>query len=88
MNKHERGGWRTLEERTIKLSADTVLDSIYEDMELSDGYEDMFVHLWDDTSEEFKQRTQALLDEISNFPSAKVYDIDEPINPFVDLEEE
>jgi len=29
---------------------------------------------------------QALLDEISNFPSAKVYDIDEDINPFVDLE--
>lgn len=48
----------------------------------------MFVHLWDNTSEKFKQRVQALLDEISNFPSAKVYDIDENINPFVDLEED
>ena len=86
LNEDERSGWRTLKERAIKLSAESVLDWIYEYME-QDGYEDMFVHLWDDTSEEFKQRVQALLDEISNFPSAKVYDIDEPINPYVDLEE-
>ena len=88
LNEDERSSWRTMKERTIKLSAGTVLDRIYEDMECSDGYEDMFVHLWDDTSEEFKQRMQGLLDEISNFPSAKVYDIDEAINPYVDLEEE
>ena len=81
----DRSGWRTLKERTIKLSAESVLDWIYEYME-QDGYEDMFVHLWDGTSEEFKQRFQKILDEISNFPSAKVYDIDEDINPFVDLE--
>lgn len=86
LNEDERSGWRTLKGRTIKLSAKSVLDWIYEYME-QDGYEDMFVHLWDNTSEEFKQRVQALLDEISNFPSAKVYDIDEGINPFVDLEE-
>ena len=86
LNEDERSGWRTLKERTIKLSAGTVLDLIYEYME-QDGYEDMFDLLWDDTSEEFKQRMQALLDEISNFPSAKVYDIDDSINPFVDLEE-
>ena len=88
LNEDERSGFRTLKERRIKLSAGTVLDRIYEDMEFSDGYEDMFDALWNDTDEEFKQRMQALLDEISNFPSAKVYDIDEPINPFVDLEEE
>ena len=87
LNEDERSGWRTLKERTIKLSAESVLDWIYDDME-QDGYEDMFVHLWDDTSEEFKQRMQGLLDEISNFPSAKVYDIDEDINSFVDLEED
>ena len=87
LNEDERSGWKTLKERTIKLSAEIVLDGIYENME-SDGYEDMFVHLWDDTSEEFKQRMQGLLDEISDFPSAKVYDIDEDINPYVDLEEE
>ena len=88
LNEDERSGWRTLKERIIKLSAGTVLDRIYEDMEYSDGYEDMFDHLWNDTSEEFKQRMQGLLDEISGFPSAKVYDIDESINPFVDLEDE
>ena len=81
LNEDERSGWRTQKERTIKLSAESGLDWIYEYME-QDGYEDMFVYLWDDTDEEFKQRMQALLDEISNFPSAKVYDIDEDINPF------
>ena len=81
LNEDERSCWKTLKERTIKLSAESVLDWIYEYME-QDGYEDMFVHLWDGTSEEFKQRMQGLLDEISNFPSAKVYDIDEDINPF------
>ena len=87
LNEDERSGWITLKERTIKLSAESVLDWIYEYME-QDGYEDMFVNLWNDTSEDFKQRMQGLLDEISNFPSAKVYDIDESINPFVDLEED
>ena len=86
LNKDERSGWRTLKERTIKLSAESVLDWIYDSME-DDGYEEMSIHLWDDTTEKFKQRMQTLLDEISNFPSAKVYDIDENINPFVDLEE-
>lgn len=81
LNEDERSGWKTLKERTIKLSAESVLDWIYEYME-QDGYEDIFVHLWDGTSEEFKQRMQGLLDEISNFPSAKVYDIDQDINPF------
>lgn len=87
LNEDERSGWRTLKERRNKLSAESVLDWIYEYME-QDGYEDMFVHLWDGTSEEFKQRMQGLLDEISNFPSAKVYEIDEDIDPFMDLEEE
>ena len=86
LNENERSGWRTLKERTIKLSAESVLDWIYEYME-QDGYEDMFVYLWDGTSEEFKQRFQKILDEISDFPSAKVYDIDEDINSFVELEE-
>ena len=88
LNGDERSSWRTLKERTIKLSAGTVLDSIYDDMESSDGYEDMFVHLWNDTSEEFKQRMQGLLDEISNFPSAMILDVDETINPYMDFEEE
>ena len=87
LNEDERSGWRTSKERTIKLYAESVLDWIYDGMD-SEGYEDMFDFLWNDTSEEFKQRMQGLLDEISDFPSAKVYDIDEDINPFVDLKEE
>lgn len=85
LNEDERSGWRTLKERSIKLSAESELDWIYDSME-DDGYEDMRSNLWDDTSEDFKARFQALLDEISDFPSAKVYDIDEPINPFVKCE--
>lgn len=87
LNEDERSGWRTTKERTIKLSAETILDGIYDSME-DDGYEEMSIQLWDDTTDEFKQRFQVLLDEISGFPSAKVYDIDESINPFVDLEDE
>lgn len=87
LNEDERSGWRTLKERTIKLSAESVLDWIYDYME-QDGYEDMFVHLWNDTSEEFKQRMQGLLDEISKFPSSVIYDLDESIDSFVDLEED
>ena len=87
LNEDERSGWRTSKERTIKLSAESVLDWIYEYME-QDGYEDMFVHLWDDTDEEFKQRLQGLLDEISNFPSAVILDLDDSINPFADWEVE
>ena len=87
LNEDERSGWRTTKERTIKLFAETILDGIYDSME-DDGYEEMSKQLWDDTTDEFKQRFQVLLDEISGFPSAKVYDIDESINPFVDLEDE
>jgi hypothetical protein len=83
----ERSGFRTSKEKVNKFSAETVLDWIYDSME-DDGYEEMSIHLWDDTTEKFKQRFQELLDEISEFPSAKVYDIDESINPFVDFEEE
>lgn len=83
----DRSGFRTSKERTIKLSAESILNQIYDSME-DDGYEEMSIHLWDDTTEDFKQRFQVLLDEISGFPSAKVYDIDESINPFVDLEDE
>ena len=87
LNEAERSGWRTLKERTTKLSAKYVLDWIYDDMEM-EGYEEMSIQLWDDTTDEFKQRFQVLLDEISGFPSAMILDVDETINPYVDLEDE
>lgn len=83
----DRSNFKTSTERVKKFSAGTVLDWIYDCME-DDGYEEMSIHLWNDTTEEFEKKFQALLDEISDFPSAKVYDIDEDINPFVDLEED
>ena len=83
----ERNNFRSTKERIIKLSAESVLDWIYDSMQ-DDGYEEMSIHLWNDTTDEFKQRFQALLDEISSFPSAKVYDFDDYISSFVDLEEE
>lgn len=88
LNEDERSGWRTLKERNKeKISAEIVLDWIYESI-AENGYEDMFNYLWDDTSKKFKQRLQKILDEISDFPSAMILDVDETINPYVDLEED
>ncbi len=83
----ERNNFRSTKERIIKLSAESVLDWIYDYME-QDGYEEMSIQLWNDTTDEFKQRFQKILDEICDFPSAKVYDFDDYISSFVDLEEE
>ena len=55
LNEDERSDWKTLKERTIKLSAESVLNWIYDDMEM-EGYEEMSLYLWNDTSEEFKQK--------------------------------
>lgn len=87
LNVDDRSGWRTLKERNKeKISAEMVLDWIYESI-AENGYEDMFNYLWDDTSEEFKQRMQALLDEISDFRSAIICDLDDYIDENIDLGE-
>ena len=52
------------------------------------GYDNMAGMLWEETTEDFKQRLQAVLDEILNFGAAKVYYPDKHIDPDVDLEEE
>ncbi len=83
----DRSGFRTSKERTTKLSAESILDGIYDSME-DDGYEEMSIHLWDDTTEKFKQRFQELLDEISKFGAAEVYIPDKHIDPDVDLEDD
>ena len=70
-----------------KVDAADVLEWIYDSME-DNGYDNMAEMLWDETTEDFKQRLQAVLDEISNFGAAKVYYPDKHIDPDVDLEEE
>lgn len=68
-----------------KVDASDVLEWIYDHME-DNGYDNMAEMLWEETTEEFKQRLQAVLDEISNFGAAKVYYPDKHIDPDVDLE--
>ena len=87
LNEDERSGWRTSKERTIKLFAETILDGIYDSM-ADDGYENMAGMLWEETTDDFKQRLQAVLDEISKFGAAEVYIPDKHIDPNVDLEED
>lgn len=70
-----------------KVDVGDVLEWIYDRM-ADDGYENMAGMLWEATTDDFKQRLQAGLDEISKFGAAEVYIPDKYIDPNVDLEEE
>ena len=70
-----------------KVDANDVLEWIYDRM-ADEGYENMAGMLWEETTDDFKQRLQAVLDEISNFGAAKVHYPDKYIDPDIDLEEE
>ena len=70
-----------------KVDASYVLEWIYDRM-ADDGYENMAEMLWDDTTDDFKQRLQEVLDEISKFSAAEVYYPDKYIDPNVDLEDD
>ena len=70
-----------------KVDANDVLEWIYDRM-ADDGYENMAGMLWEETTDDFKQRLQAVLDEISKFGAAEVYIPDKRIDPNVDLEED
>ena len=70
-----------------KVDANDVLEWIYDRM-ADDGYENMAGMLWEETTDDFKQRLQAVLDEISKFGAAEVYIPDKYIDPDVDLEED
>ena len=70
-----------------RIDADDVLEWIYERM-ADDGYDNMAGMLWEETTDDFKQRLQKVLDEISRFGAAEVYYPDKYIDSNVDLEDE
>lgn len=75
----QRRNWYTTSRRRISISAREVLSSIYEDID-SEGYEDMEARLWNETTDDLIEKLQNVLDEISEFASAVVYDVSEPIS--------
>ena len=72
---------------SIEFSAKEVLRDLFEQSEEHYGIDDMYDGLLDETTDEFLQRFQEILDEICTFPSAKFVRIDDTIDPRIDLEE-
>lgn len=85
LSKSERREWYTSTKRTYRLQAQDVLSTIYADM-ADTGYEEMAERLWNDTTDDLIERLQEILDEISSFASAVVYEATEPINPYAEVE--
>lgn len=87
MNEEERSQYLTTYTESIEFSAKEVLRDLFEQSEEHYGIDDMYDGLCDDTTDEFLQRFQEILDEIRTFPSAKFVRIDDKIDPTIDLEE-
>ena len=87
MNEQERSQYLTMDTDRIYFYANEVLSNLFEQSEEHYGVEDMYDRLWDDTTDEFLQRFQEMLDEISEFSSAKFFRTADEIDPTIDLEE-
>lgn len=86
MSAKERNKYWTTKTRNITLDANILLGDLYDKIE--DDYHDdgLFGRLWEDTTDDFVDRCQALLNEICNFHSTKLQYY-EAIDPRIDLEE-
>lgn len=79
----------TTKKKYFDISGEYYLERIFEDLELSDcGYDGMYSDLMENTTEDFKARFQAILDEIEEFTCSQVLEPHKPINPYVDLKED
>lgn len=87
MNKEERSKYLTTYNDSIEFSAQEVLRNLFEQLEENYGIDDMYDGLCNETTDEFLQRFQEILDEICKFPSAKFVRIDDKIDPTIDLED-
>lgn len=87
MSEYERNKYSTTIAEKVVLSASEILDGIYEDLENWSDVEDMYLRLSNDTTDDFVNRFQEILNEISEFPSATVYRKSYEIDPTIDLEE-
>lgn len=87
MSEYERNKYSTTIAEKVVLSASEILDGIYEDLENWSDVEDMYLRLSNDTTDDFVNRFQEILNEISEFPSATVYRKSYEIDSTIDLEE-
>lgn len=87
MDFQERSKYLTTNPDRIEFSAREVLDDLFVQSEECYDVEDMYDRLCNDTTDEFVNRFQDMLDEISEFHSAKFFVAAEKIDPTIDLEE-
>ena len=87
MNEQERSQYLTMDPDRIKFTAKVVLQDLFEQAEENYDIDDMYDGLWNETTDEFLQRFQEILDEICAFPSAEFFKAAEKIDPTIDLEE-
>ena len=86
-SEQERSQYLTMDSDRIKFSAKEVLRDLFEQAEENYDIDDMYDGLLCDTTDEFLQRFQEILDEICEFPSAKFFRAVDEIDPTIDLEE-
>ena len=88
MDEQERSKYLTTDTDRIYFSANEVLCNLFEESEDNYGINGLSDCLWDDTTDEFFNRFQEMLDEISEFESAKFLRTVDEIDPTIDLDDE
>lgn len=87
MDEQERSKYLTTISDRIWLSANDVLGELYEQLEDTYGFDELTNRLWDDTTDNFFNRFQDMLDEISEFESAEFLTTNDEIDTTIDLKE-
>lgn len=88
MNEQERSQYLTMDDDRIQFSAKEVLRDLFEQAEENYDIDDMYYGLLCDTTDDFLNRFQEILDEISEFPSGKFFRAVDEIDPTIDLLDE
>lgn len=88
MNEQERSQYLTMDTDRIQFFAKEVLNDLFEQSEANYDIDDMYDGLWHDTTEDFIDRFQEILDEISEFRSAEFFRTADEIDPTIDFEVE
>ena len=81
MSFAERNCYETAIPHQMNLPTNDLLAVIFEEIEKWYCMDELKWSLWEETSEDFVHRFNTLMNEISEFPSAKSYEPDEQINP-------
>lgn len=81
MSFAERNCYETAIPHQMNLPTNDLLAVIFEEIEKWYCMDELKWSLWEEASEDFIHRFNTLMNEISEFPSAKSYEPDETINP-------